>query len=56
MLNDKRFMENEKTRILKDIYDMYEDEYDDTYDEINEVTGRVEFILPLRKVARQWNL
>ncbi|KAG0181394.1 hypothetical protein DFQ29_008451 [Apophysomyces sp. BC1021] len=41
MLNDKSFIESEKTNVLQRIYNMYEDEYDDTYDDINEVSGRV---------------
>lgn len=42
MLDDKSFVQAEKTHMLERIYNMYEDEYDDTYDDINEVSGRVD--------------
>ncbi|ORY99238.1 hypothetical protein BCR43DRAFT_523222 [Syncephalastrum racemosum] len=42
LLDDKSFVQTEKTNMLERIYNMYEDEYDDTYDDINEVSGRVD--------------
>ncbi|KAI9307313.1 hypothetical protein BJ944DRAFT_237971 [Cunninghamella echinulata] len=42
LLDSKTYSKEEKSDMLKRIYDMYEDEIDDTYDSINEVSGPVD--------------
>ncbi|KAI8082692.1 uncharacterized protein BX664DRAFT_360997 [Halteromyces radiatus] len=42
LLENKKHTEDEKVKMLRRIYDMYEDEIDDSYDSVNEVTGPVD--------------
>lgn len=36
LLDDKSFIQNEKSKVFQRVIDMYDDEYDDTYDDIND--------------------